>query len=166
MLGLSREGLDIARWAAANPGRVSCLYMDKAVTDFKSWPGGKLGVGKGSPSDWESLQTLYGFKTEAEAMAYKWNPIDLAAKLATEKVSAARRALDAGDLQALADATHALKSSAAGVGALHMFELASRIELLSRRGEREPLPQLLAELEAAHTRVQPSLDAARKNVAP
>lgn len=92
--------------------------------------------------------------------------IDLAAKLATEKVSAARRALDAGDLQALADATHALKSSAAGVGALHMFELASRIELLSRRGEREPLPQLLAELEAAHTRVQPSLAAARKNVAP
>ena len=87
MLGLSREGLAIARWAAANPGRVSCLYMDKAVTDFKSWPGGKLGVGKGSPSDWESLQTLYGFKTEAEAMAYKWNPIDLAAKLAAHKVA-------------------------------------------------------------------------------
>ena len=92
--------------------------------------------------------------------------IDLAAQLATEKVSAARRALDAGDLPALADASHALKSSAAGVGALQMFELASRIELLSRRGERELLPQLLAELEAAHTRIQPSLAAARENVAP
>ena len=87
LMGLSREGLSIARWAAANPGKVTCLYMDKAVTDFKSWPGGKLGVGKGSPSDWESLQKLYGFKTEAEAMAYRWNPIDLAPKLAAHKVA-------------------------------------------------------------------------------
>ncbi len=92
--------------------------------------------------------------------------IDLAAQLGAEKVSAARRALDAGDLQALADATHALKSSAAGIGALQMFELASRIEVLSRRGEHELLPQLLAELEAAHTRIQPNLAAARENVAP
>ena len=87
LLGLSREGLAIARWAAANPGKVTCLYMDKAVCDFKSWPGGKLGVGTGSPPDWESLIKLYGFKSEAEAMAYPWNPIDLAAKLAAHKVA-------------------------------------------------------------------------------
>ncbi len=87
LLGLSREGLAIARWAAANPGKVTCLYMDKAVCDFKSWPGGKLGVGKGSPSDWESLIKLYGFKSEAEAMTWPWNPIDLAPKLAAAKVA-------------------------------------------------------------------------------
>lgn len=87
MLGLSREGLAIARWAAANPGKVSCLYMDKAVCDFKSWPGGKLGVGKGSPPDWQSLIKLYGFASEAEALAYDQNPIDLAPKLAKAKVA-------------------------------------------------------------------------------
>jgi len=87
MLGLSREGLSIARWAAGNPGKVSCLYMDKAVCDFKSWPGGKLGLGQGSPSDWENLKGLYGFQSDAEAMAYKWNPIDLAAKLVAAKVA-------------------------------------------------------------------------------
>lgn len=87
MLGLSREGLAISRWAAANPGKVSCLYMDKAVCDFKSWPGGKIGVGKGSPSDWESLQKLYGFKSEAEALAFDRNPIDLAPKLAAHTVA-------------------------------------------------------------------------------
>lgn len=92
--------------------------------------------------------------------------IDLARQLAVEKVAAARIALDAGDLLALGDAVHALKSSSSGIGARHMFELASRIELLSRRGERELLPQLLAELEAAHKRVQPRLAAARENVAP
>ena len=87
MMGLSREGLAIARWAAANPGKVSCLYMDKAVCDFKSWPGGKQGVGKGSPSDWESLIKLYGFKSAEEAMKYDRNPIDLAPKLAAHKVA-------------------------------------------------------------------------------
>lgn len=87
MLGLSREGLAISRWAAANPGKVSCLYLDKAVCDFKSWPGGKIGAGKGSPSDWESLQKLYGFTSEAEALAFDRNPIDLAPKLAAHKVA-------------------------------------------------------------------------------
>jgi hypothetical protein len=87
LLGLSREGLAITRWAAANPGKVSCLYLDKAVCDFKSWPGGKMGVGKGSPADWASLLQLYHFKSEVEALAYDHNPIDLAPKLAAAKVA-------------------------------------------------------------------------------
>ena len=87
LMGLSREGLSIARWAAANPGKVSCLYMDKGVCDFKSWPGGKLGIGKGSPKDWASLIQLYHFKSEAEALAYDQNPVDLAPKLAAAKVA-------------------------------------------------------------------------------
>ena len=87
LMGLSREGLSIARWAAANPGKVSCLYMDKGVCDFKSWPGGKLGIGKGSPKDWASLIQLYHFKSEAEALAYDRNPVDLAPKLAAAKVA-------------------------------------------------------------------------------
>jgi hypothetical protein len=87
MMGLSREGLSIARWAAAHPGRVSCLYMDKAVCDFKSWPGGKLGLGKGSPKDWQSLQEIYGFASEADALAFNKNPVDLAEKLAANKVA-------------------------------------------------------------------------------
>jgi hypothetical protein len=87
LMGLSREGLAIARWAAANPGKVACLYMDKAVCDFKSWPGGKLGVGKGSPSDWKSLIQLYHFTSEAEALAFDQNPVDLAPKLVAAKVA-------------------------------------------------------------------------------
>ncbi len=87
MLGLSREGLSITRWAARHPGRVSSLYMDKAVCDFKSWPGGKLGISRGSPRDWAALLPLYGFKTEAEALAYNGNPVDLAAKLAADHVA-------------------------------------------------------------------------------
>jgi hypothetical protein len=87
LMGLSREGLAIARWAAANKGKVSCLYMDKAVCDFKSWPGGKLGIGKGSEGDWKNLIKLYHFKSEKEALAYHKNPVDLARKLVASKVA-------------------------------------------------------------------------------
>ena len=87
LMGLSREGLAIARWAAANKGKVSCLYMDKAVCDFKSWPGGKLGIGKGSSGDWQSLIKLYHFKSEKEALAFHKNPVDLARKLAAAKIT-------------------------------------------------------------------------------
>ena len=87
LMGLSREGLAIARWAAEHKGKVSALYMDKAVCDFKSWPGGKFSIGKGSPSDWKNLIKLYHFKSEAEALAYKKNPADLARKLAKAHVA-------------------------------------------------------------------------------
>ena len=87
LMGLSREGLAIARWAAANRGKVSCLYMDKAVCDFKSWPGGKLGIGKGSEGDWKNLIKLYHFKSEKQALAYHKNPIDLVRKLVSSKVA-------------------------------------------------------------------------------
>lgn len=86
LLGVSREGLAITRWAAANPGKVASLYMDKAVCDIKSWPGGKLGMGKGSPANWESLKKLYGFASDQEAMEYSGNPIDLANKLVSDKI--------------------------------------------------------------------------------
>ena len=83
--GLSRGGLYIYNWAAANPTKVSVLYGDNPVLDFKSWPGGK-GKGPGSPGDWKKLQEDYGFKSEAEALAYSKNPIDNLKSLAKAKV--------------------------------------------------------------------------------
>ena len=46
--GVSRGGLFVYNWAAANPDKVACIYADTPVMDFKSWPGGK-GKGLGSP---------------------------------------------------------------------------------------------------------------------
>ncbi|MBI1373183.1 MAG: prolyl oligopeptidase family serine peptidase [Phycisphaera sp.] len=73
--GLSRGGLFIFNYAAAHPDRVAAIYGDAPVCDFKSWPGGK-GTGKGSTGDWKRLIGVYGFKDEAEAIAYTHNPID------------------------------------------------------------------------------------------
>jgi lysophospholipase L1-like esterase/pimeloyl-ACP methyl ester carboxylesterase len=85
LIGISRGGLYCYNWAIANPGKVSCIYGDAPVCDFKSWPGGK-GKGKGSPDNWARVLTLWGFKDEAEALAYQGNPVDKLASLAKAKV--------------------------------------------------------------------------------
>jgi dienelactone hydrolase len=78
--GMSRGGLIIYNWAASNPGKVAAIYGDAPVCDFKSWPAGR-GIGKGSLGTWKQCLAAYGF-TEAEAVAYKGNPIDRLAPLA------------------------------------------------------------------------------------
>jgi pimeloyl-ACP methyl ester carboxylesterase len=85
LVGLSRGGLYCYNWAAANPNKVSCIYADAPVCDFKSWPGGK-GKGKGSPRDWKLVLDVYGFKNEMEALDYKSNPVDNLKPLADAKV--------------------------------------------------------------------------------
>jgi pimeloyl-ACP methyl ester carboxylesterase len=78
--GLSRGGLPIFNWATLHPDRVSCVYGDAAVCDFKSWPGGK-GKGKGAEKQWAQCMEAYGL-TEEAAMDWKGNPVDRAAALA------------------------------------------------------------------------------------
>lgn len=81
LIGISRGGLYAYNWAVLNPDKVACIYGDAPVCDFKSWPGGK-GKGVGSRGDWAAVIKCYGFKDEAEAMAYKLNPVDNLAPLA------------------------------------------------------------------------------------
>ena len=83
--GLSRGGLYVYNWAAANPDKVACVFGDNPVCDFKSWPGGK-GKGPGSPDDWKKLIQDYGFASEAEALAYAKNPLDNLKPLADNKI--------------------------------------------------------------------------------
>lgn len=82
--GMSRGGLIIFNWAAANCDKVACIYADAPVCDFKSWPGGK-GASRGSPGDWKACLKAYGL-TEEQAMAYKKNPIDNLELLAKAKI--------------------------------------------------------------------------------
>ena len=83
--GFSRGGLFALNWAARHPERVSSLYLDAPVCDFKSWPAG-WGKGKGSPKDWERCKQVYGLNDE-QARAYRLNPVDNLAPLATAKVA-------------------------------------------------------------------------------
>ncbi len=106
--GLSRGGLYIYNWAAANPKKVSVLYGDNPVLDFKSWPGGK-GNGPGSPGDWAKLQKDYGFASESEALAYTKNPIDNLQPLAKNHVPIIHCAADADEVVPYPENTVILK---------------------------------------------------------
>lgn len=82
--GFSRGGLFSLNWGARNPEKVACIYNDAPVCDFKSWPGGK-GKGPGSAADWERCRKAYGL-SEAEALAYRLNPVDNLEPLAKAKI--------------------------------------------------------------------------------
>lgn len=69
--GMSRGGLIIYNWAAANPEKVAAIYADAPVMDFKSWPGIN-----------DQILTCYGFRDQQEAEAYALNPVDNLAQLA------------------------------------------------------------------------------------
>lgn len=83
--GFSRGGLYAYNFAAKYPKRVSAIYGDAPVCDFKSWPGGK-GKGPGSKDDWQNLLKCYGFQNEQQALDYKENPVDTLNILAKAKI--------------------------------------------------------------------------------
>lgn len=104
LIGLSRGGLYAYRWASESPDKVAVIYGDAPVCDFKSWPGGK-GRGKGSPDDWSQLLGLYGFKDEAEAMAYRGNPVDTLEPLAKAGIALIHVVGDVDDVVPVAENT-------------------------------------------------------------
>lgn len=73
--GMSRGGVYIYNWAAANPKKVAGIYADAPVLDLRSWPGGK-GKGSGSAGDWEIFKRDYGYTTEEQTKDFKNNPLD------------------------------------------------------------------------------------------
>ncbi len=115
LIGISRGGLYAYRFASEHPERVSVIYGDAAVCDFKSWPGGK-GAGKGSTGDWASLIQLYGFKDETQALAYRGNPIDTLAPLANAKVALIHVVGDADDVVPPAENTAIIESRYRALG--------------------------------------------------
>lgn len=89
LIGLSRGGLYCMNWAATHPDKTLAVYLDNAVCDFKSWPGGrlrKLGSAAGSEAEWKKMLAAYEFKSDNEAIAYKLNPVDNLAPLAKAKI--------------------------------------------------------------------------------
>ena len=104
LIGISRGGLYAYNFAAAFPDRVACIYGDAPVCDFKSWPGGK-GKDGATAGDWKSLIKLYGFKDEAEALAYKKNPVDELAPIFAAKIGLIHVVGDADNVVPFADNT-------------------------------------------------------------
>lgn len=84
MEGMSRGGVYVFNWAAANPKKVACVYVDNPVLNLKSWPGGK-GKSPGSPGDWEVFKKDYGYTSEEATKSFAGSPIDKTAQIVKGK---------------------------------------------------------------------------------
>jgi pimeloyl-ACP methyl ester carboxylesterase len=124
LLGMSRGGLYVYRWAAAHPETVSLIHGDAPVCDVKSWPGGK-GRGQGSPKDWALFLEVYGL-TEDEALAWRGNPIDLLEPIAKAHIPILHLVGDADDVVPVEENTDVL--------ARRYRELGGLIEVIVKPG--------------------------------
>jgi pimeloyl-ACP methyl ester carboxylesterase len=122
--GMSRGGLIIFNWAAANPDKVACIYGDAPVCDFKSWPGGK-GVGRGSPAEWQKCLNAYGL-TEEQGMDYRANPIDSLEPLAKAGVPLMHVCGDADQTVPMAENTRIVQE--------RYRKLDGQIKVIAKRG--------------------------------
>ncbi len=82
--GMSAGGLIVFNWAEKNPEKVSCIYVDAPVLDFRSWPGG-FKQGRSSAEDWQQLLKAYDL-TETEALRYEDNPAQRLQPLVAQNV--------------------------------------------------------------------------------
>jgi pimeloyl-ACP methyl ester carboxylesterase len=124
LLGMSRGGIYVYRWAAERPETVGLIYGDAPVCDVKSWPAGK-GKGVGSPKDWVLFQKVYGL-TEEQALGWKGNPIDVLAPIARAKIPILHLVGDADDLVPLEENTRVLEKRYRALG--------GRIEVMVKKG--------------------------------
>ena len=107
LLGMSRGGLYVYNWAAANPDKVGLIYGDAPVCDIRSWPGGKF-KGKGSHGDWELFKKIYEL-SEEQANQWKGNPIDILEPIAKAKVPIIHVVGDKDDVVPMDENTMVLK---------------------------------------------------------
>ena len=84
---------------------------------------------------------------------------------APQRLEAARQGERSGDLAAVEQAVHSLKSSAGNVGASRLQELAATTEKLAEKGEAGPIPGLLGDLEEALSGAAGGLAEHRKGLA-
>ncbi len=122
--GMSRGGLIIYNWAAANPDKVTCIYGDAPVCDIKSWPGGK-GRGKGSPPTWQACLKAYGL-TEEQSVEFKGNPIDRLEPTAKAGIPLLNVVGDADDVVPVAENTTIL--------AARYLQLGGSIKVINKPG--------------------------------
>ncbi len=153
--GMSRGGLIIYNWAAANPEKVSCIYGDAPVCDFKSWPGGK-GRGKGHPASWQACLKAYGL-TEQQGLDYRGNPIDQLKPLADAKIPLLHVVGEADDVVPVSENTDVLLD--------RYRKLGGRIEVIRKPGVghhphslKDPAPIVEFVLKHTKSRIAPKGD--------
>jgi len=148
--GVSRGGLFVYRWAARNPQKVTCIYADTPVCDFKSWPLGQ-GKGIGDPGTWQTLLKMYDL-TETQALAYKENPIDVLEPIAKAGVPILHIVSDTDKVVPPAENTDVLRKRYEELGgSMRVMRVAEGTAESKGHHFTHPDPQLPVDFIVKHT---------------
>ena len=91
--------------------------------------------------------------------------IDTFLQHASQKMGEALTGEREGNLETIERSVHSMKSSAGNLGAQKMQDFAAQIEELAEKGQAEPIPSLMRELENAFERVKPILEKYKEGAA-
>lgn len=122
--GMSRGGLYIYNWAAANSEKVACIYADAPVCDIHSWAKRK---GQSPTVDQFFADWLKSYGLTEERLAdYRGNPIDRLEPLARAGIPLLHVVGDADDVVPVAENTAILEA--------RYRKLGGRIEVIHKPG--------------------------------
>jgi pimeloyl-ACP methyl ester carboxylesterase len=85
LIGIGTSGMMSHRYAVEYPEFVRLIYGDAPVLDIKSLREGVPG-GKRNQEVWDEVKRVFGFATDADALAFSGNPIDNLQTLAEHNI--------------------------------------------------------------------------------
>lgn len=82
--GMSRGTVYALNWAAVNPDKVACVYIDNPVLDLKMWPAG-LGKYPSSGDELKLFKSDYHLQSDDDIRNFQGSPIDKVKQIAKGK---------------------------------------------------------------------------------
>ena len=78
MEGMSRGAVYIFNWAAANPGKVACIYADNPLLNMHVWTEEMLNLPEGTKNDmFEAFKKSYQLTTPEQVHQFRGGPMEL-----------------------------------------------------------------------------------------
>jgi len=78
MIGMSRGGIYVFNWAAANPTKVACVYVDNPLLNIHVWAEEMLQLPEGKKNDmFEAFKNDYHLTTPEAVRSFNGGPITL-----------------------------------------------------------------------------------------
>jgi len=76
MEGMSRGGVYVFNWAAVNPGKVACVYVDNPLLNMPSWAAKFTGKTDVKDGMFLTFKKDYNLVTDDEVLNFKGSPVD------------------------------------------------------------------------------------------
>lgn len=74
--GMSRGGIYVFSWAAANPEKIACVYVDNPLLNISAWSLEMFKTSDGKNPMLKAFMADYGLKNENDIRSFNKNPVD------------------------------------------------------------------------------------------